>query len=192
MSSGTRGQKVRLDDVRKLDEDFAALPEIQNQEIAKTEAIRLLLPRIQTLQARGYSLANIAERLTNGGVPMAVIMLRADLARVGALPKQRRSRPKNRPNTPKNIVVASKNTDITAGPPAEKTANTDAPKDAASPPSPGVAPKKSEDSPATSAQQPAASKEPPAPRAVNEQKTPGEAEPKRGPSSFTPRKDTDL
>ena len=107
MSSSSKGQKVQLDDVRRLDESLAQLPEPQNQMIAKTEAIRILLPRIQSLQARGYSLADIAERLSNGGVPMTPMMLRVYLMREGGSQKSRRNKSRKR-------IAPAENTSVSA------------------------------------------------------------------------------
>src|SRR5689334_1806143 len=105
MAPGSRGQKVRLDDVKRLDESFAALPEQENQEIAKTAAVRILLPRIQILLKRGYTMGDIAKRLSEGGVPMTAMLLRNYLMRESGSGVRRRSKPKKKMETPESTTV---------------------------------------------------------------------------------------
>jgi hypothetical protein len=111
MSSGSRSQKVRLDDVKKLDDSFAALPEHHNPEIAKSEAIRMLLPRIQTLLKRGYSMPDIAKRLSDGGVPMTAMLLRSYLMRESGTGVRRRNKPKKNREQPESTVVQAGSTE---------------------------------------------------------------------------------
>jgi len=187
MPSGSKGQKVRLDDVRKLDEALAELPEQQNQEIAKTEAIRILLPRIRTLQSRGYSLGDIAQRLTNGGVPMTAMLLRIYLTREGASQHRRPSKSKKRTNAPENVGdQAREHEQITSVP----IANTDDPKTAV-PASARTASNKPSAAPAAPAGEPVTGKVTPSPSPGNQPSTPGAEAKKAPPGMFTPRKDSE-
>ncbi len=191
MSSGSRGQKVRLDDVRKLDESFAELPEQQNQEVAKTEAIRILLPRITTLLKRGYTIPDIAKRLSDGGVPMSAMLLRTYLVREGGTGGRRRSRTKKRTDAPESTAAQPATPEGGTSGQALTTV-------AAAPSAPDIKPapaadqgvaksKKTGDKPATPAPQPAAPKAGP----TTQPSTSGESETKPAPGKFTPKPDTD-
>ena len=191
MSSGTRSQKVRLDDVRKLDESFAELPEQQNQEVAKTEAIRILLPRITTLLKRGYTIPDIAKRLSEGGVPMSAMLLRTYLMREGGTGGRRRSKPKKRTEAPENTAAQSAVPDASTSGQALTTG-------AAMPSASDIKPapaedqgvpksKKAGDKPAPPVAQPVTPKPGPAP----EPSTSGASEEKPAPGKFIPKPDTD-
>ena len=81
MSPASGRQKVRRDLIPKLEKLLDELPERQSDEIGKAEAIRLLLPKIHVLRAKGLSLVEIAEQLTGGGVPITPNLLRTYLVR---------------------------------------------------------------------------------------------------------------
>lgn len=195
MPDSRRGQKVRLEDVRRLEEELDALPEQPNHDIPKTEAIRILLPKIQLLQSRGYSLSDIAERLTAGGVPMKAATLTTYLRREGVAKK--RSKPKKRTSGSEQTAEQAhvhKEGPLPVEPnttrqPAESTApqsrvgttNNASQVDSPRTPIETATPKRVETT--------AAESTPSAPTATNEPKPPGQAEPKRG-GNFVIKKDT--
>ena len=191
MTSGSRGQKVRLDDVRKLDEFFAELPEQENQEIAKTEAIRILLPRISTLLKRGYTISDIAKRLSDGGVPMTAMLLRTYLLREGGTGGRKRSKSKKR-------TAATENTVAEPIAPESGTKQEPSTTSATSPSAGELQPVPATDRPVAKAKKsgskpavPEAETATPKPASIPEPSTSGESEKKPMPGKFIPKPDTD-
>lgn len=76
---------LKVEVVEALAESLKDLPELDQveQEVTKPEAVRMLLPRIKELRSKGYSLERIAEKLTEGGLPITAVTLRSYLARSG-------------------------------------------------------------------------------------------------------------
>ncbi len=195
MSESRRSQKVRLEDVRKLEEQFDVLPEQTNVAIQRTDAIRILLPKIQILQSRGYSLTDIAERLTQGGVPIKASVLATYLRReVGA---KRKSKPRKRiqENTAEQEAPKPEGSNV-------EPANTATqPRDEPEPPTmseattfapPEPEQKTRGEQPRTAGETPAALAATPPITVVNEPKGEETTEKPKRQSAFKPRKDTPL
>jgi hypothetical protein len=83
--------KIELDAVEKLQRKLAAMPDYRPRLVTKTEAVRLLLPEIHSMQRRGYSLSAIAGFLSDDGVVVSVMTLKAYMQQAGE--KKRRPKP---------------------------------------------------------------------------------------------------
>jgi len=79
----------RKNEIERLKDSLADLPELATVEVSKQEAVRLLAPTIHGLQAKGYSLDRIAELVSERGVTIAPTTLKSYLQRV----KPRRKAP---------------------------------------------------------------------------------------------------
>lgn len=75
--------KVGIDAIEKLQRKLTALPDYRPREVTKTEAVRLLLPEIHALQKRGYSLSAIAGLLSEDGVAVSAMTLKAYVKQAG-------------------------------------------------------------------------------------------------------------
>jgi hypothetical protein len=60
--------KVAMSVVADLQRELEEAPHCDPTEVSKAEALRLLLPQIQVMQSKGYSLAHIAAVLSNRGI----------------------------------------------------------------------------------------------------------------------------
>lgn len=85
--------KYKIDDVKKLGEKLKALPkiEVKPTEVNRQDAVKLLLPEIVSLQARGYTLNQVSEILSKDGIEISGSTLRSYLQRAKGAPKKRRT-----------------------------------------------------------------------------------------------------
>jgi hypothetical protein len=72
-----------MDAVKKLQRRLAGMPDYKPRLVTKTEAVRLLLPEIHSMQKRGYSLSAIAGFLSEDGVGVSVMTLKATMKHAG-------------------------------------------------------------------------------------------------------------
>jgi hypothetical protein len=72
--------KIRLDAIERIKQALQSLPEHHDQEVTKTQAIRMLIPEIQAIRSRGYSLPVIIELLSEHGVAITVPSLKTMLS----------------------------------------------------------------------------------------------------------------
>jgi len=77
---------------RKLDE----LPPQENvkHEVSKQEAVSLLADEITALQARGYAIDEIAQLLSNNGLPLSVATLKSYLSRARSSSRKPGAKPR--------------------------------------------------------------------------------------------------
>ncbi len=67
--------------IRTLQQSLEAVAPYQATELSKQQAVRALLPQIETLRAKGYSWASVAAMLSEHGIPVSVAALRTYLRR---------------------------------------------------------------------------------------------------------------
>jgi hypothetical protein len=86
--------KIRLEAVEALKRHLEALPPHREDAVTKLQAVRMLVPDIQAMQSKGYSLGAIAECLTERGLPISAVALKSYLSHVkgGFVDKKRRRR----------------------------------------------------------------------------------------------------
>ncbi len=75
--------KYKIDDVKKIGDKLKMLPKIEvvPTEVNRQDAVKLLLPEIAVMQARGYTLNQIAEHLTGNGIEISGSTLRSYIQR---------------------------------------------------------------------------------------------------------------
>ncbi len=76
-----RWEKVGKRDIERLVEELSSLPDAENPPMPRMQAIELLAPAVDKALLRGYSLDEIAERLTSGGFSVTPATLRKNLWR---------------------------------------------------------------------------------------------------------------
>ena len=86
----TERNKIEMEAVEKLQQRLATMPDYRPRLVTKTEAVRLLLPEILSMQKRGYSLSAIAGFLSEDGVVVSVMTLKAYMKQAGE--KKRRKK----------------------------------------------------------------------------------------------------
>ncbi len=72
--------KVRLEGIERIKHAFDALPPHHDDEVTKTQAIRMLIPHIETIRAKGYGLPAIVSLLSEHGVAITVSSLKTVLS----------------------------------------------------------------------------------------------------------------
>jgi hypothetical protein len=72
----------RKDEIERLKASLAELPQLENVEVSKREAVRLLASTIHGLQGKGYRLDKIAELVSERGVTIKPTTLKSYLHRV--------------------------------------------------------------------------------------------------------------
>jgi hypothetical protein len=87
-----QARKVRLADIERLRRTMQTVPEHRTEEVTTAEAVRMLSPEIQAMQAKGYGLSAIAAHLSDNGLALTTKTLKAYLgeARAGGARKKRR------------------------------------------------------------------------------------------------------
>lgn len=75
--------KYKIDEVKKIAEKLKMLPKVEvvPTEVSRQDAVKLLLPQITALQAKGYTLLQIAENLTGSGIEISGSTLRSYIQR---------------------------------------------------------------------------------------------------------------
>jgi hypothetical protein len=71
----------RKDDIERLKEALAELPEVANREVSKQQEVPLLAPTIHRLRGKGYKLDRIATRVSEHGVTITAKTLKSYLHR---------------------------------------------------------------------------------------------------------------
>lgn len=74
--------KLRLEAVEALKRHLEALPPHREEAVTKLQAVRMLVPDIQAMQSKGYSLGAIAECLSERGLPISAVALKSYLSHV--------------------------------------------------------------------------------------------------------------
>jgi hypothetical protein len=124
-----RPQRIPISAVEDLKREFDSAAEHHVHEVSKTQAIKLLLPQIQTMQNKGYGLADIAARLSNKGVVVTAVGLKNCLsqiksaAEVTRLRKGTQSRPTVRNEA--DLTAKPKSQAVPPDPPKASAPNTD-------------------------------------------------------------------
>ena len=91
--------KIRIEAVKQLQRMLDALPVVQPEEVTRSAAVRMLVPQVQALQSKGYTLAAIARVLGENGLPLTTVAIKTILAEATS-PKKKRGRPKGRATKP--------------------------------------------------------------------------------------------
>jgi hypothetical protein len=177
-----RRDRIPISAVEDLRREFDNAAEHHLQDVSKTQAIKLLLPQIQTMQNKGYGLADIAARLSNKGVVVTAIGLKNCLSQIRSAAEITRLRKgtQSRPTARNEAGLTAK------------------PKSQAMPPDPPKAPAASTDRALGSIRKDtdprAASRAASAPLAPSTSTAPAAAptpEPRPRPGGFIPRMDSD-
>ncbi len=71
--------KIRLDAIERIKKTLETLPQHHDEELTKKQAIRMLLPDIEAIRAKGYGLPAIAGFLSEQGIPITVAYLKTVL-----------------------------------------------------------------------------------------------------------------
>ena len=100
--------KIRVVAVEELQRALDSEPECRVEEVTKLQAIRMLLPQIHAMQSKGYGLAAIAGRLSEGGVAVTALTLKSYLtqAKTAGGKKSRRKTKARRESEPGAQVAA--------------------------------------------------------------------------------------
>jgi hypothetical protein len=177
-----RPDRIPISAVEDLRREFDDAAEHHLQDVSKTQAIKLLLPQIQTMQNKGYGLADIAARLSNKGVVVTAVGLKNCLSQIRSaaeitrLRKGTQSRPTARNeagHTPKPKSQA-----VPPGPPKASAPNTDR--------APVATRKDSDTRPASRA-----ASAPVSPSTSTQPEAAPAPEPRLRPGGFIPRMDSD-
>jgi hypothetical protein len=68
------------------------MPDYRPRLVTKTEAVRLLMPEIHSMQKRGYSLSAIASFLSEDGVSLSVMTINATMKQAGGKERRKKGR----------------------------------------------------------------------------------------------------
>jgi hypothetical protein len=112
---------VQLSTIDALRDKMKQAPEVQKEKrtISKQDAIRELKRDIDAMQKRGYTIDDIAQFLTGGGLPITPPTLKSYLQRAKG-PKQKEAKGAVSAPEPKPIPVGVKAKQEPIAPPAEK------------------------------------------------------------------------
>ena len=72
--------KIRLDAIERIKKTLETLPQHHDEELTKKQAVRMLLPDIEAIRAKGYGLPSIAGFLSEHGIPITVAYLKTVLS----------------------------------------------------------------------------------------------------------------
>jgi hypothetical protein len=108
--------KIRLDAIERIKHALQSLPEHHDQEVTKTQAIRLLIPEIHAIRSKGYSFSVIVELLSEHGVAVTVPSLKTMLS-----PSRRDSDGKRRRKAKRKVASAAAETENKAPPSGAQT-----------------------------------------------------------------------
>jgi hypothetical protein len=101
--------KMRLELVEALQRSLEEVPVHRDDEVTKTDAIRMLAPQIHAIQAKGYSMGAIAQMLSERGLAITATALKSYLSHArspGARKKARAGRKTKGGAAPKPVAVA--------------------------------------------------------------------------------------
>jgi hypothetical protein len=102
-------RKIPASAIEDLHRVLGEAAERRPKEFSKKEAVRLLLPGIRAMQTKGYSIAEIAQVLSEKGVAMTAAALRTVLSSFRAAAEKRHShrsvREAKQPATEANATV---------------------------------------------------------------------------------------
>jgi hypothetical protein len=82
---------VRIADIERIRCTVEALPERRAEEVTTAQAVRMLASEIHAMQAKGYRLPAIAKVLSDNGLVIAAVTLKAYLTEARA-PRGRKNR----------------------------------------------------------------------------------------------------
>lgn len=68
--------RIQLGAIEQVQRAFAAAPHQEVKDVDKSEAIRMLVPDIEAMKSKGYSLVDIAGVLSDNGVPITPTVLK--------------------------------------------------------------------------------------------------------------------
>jgi hypothetical protein len=88
--------QIHIEKIEELQRELEALPAYQADQVTKTDAVRRLLPRIETMQSKGYPLRVIASILSERGLEVTPNTLKKLIRDVGAVA----------PNSPGKVPAA--------------------------------------------------------------------------------------
>ncbi len=116
-------RKIPASAIEDLHRVLAEAAERRPKEFSKKEAVRLLLPEIRAMQMNGYSIAEIAQVLSEKGVAMTAAALRTVLSSVRSAAENRHShrsvREAKQPAAQANATVPLR--DVSPKPSAERS-----------------------------------------------------------------------
>ncbi len=98
-------QKYTVEAVQKLAAKLREMPEakIEDKEVSKSEAIKLMTKEIKLLQSRGYTMKSIAEILSSNSFSISESVLKSYVQRAGSntvATKRKPAKLKEEPATP--------------------------------------------------------------------------------------------
>jgi hypothetical protein len=101
-------RRIPVAAIEQLQRAIESLPECQVDEVTKVQAIRMLVPQIQAMQSKGYSLGAIAKMFSENGIVVTAVTLKSYLNQVKPMrgrkgirkSKQRRRVDEARSDTP--------------------------------------------------------------------------------------------
>jgi hypothetical protein len=90
-------RKISVAAILQLQRALESAPECSVEEVTKVQAIRMLVPQIQTMQAKGYSLNAIAAMLSENGITVTGVTLKSYLNQLRAAGRKKSARKGQRP-----------------------------------------------------------------------------------------------
>jgi hypothetical protein len=72
--------KIPVVSIEELQRSLDALPEHRDEEVTKTQAIRMLAPQIHAMQSKGYTMSAIAAMLSDRGIAVTAVALKSYLS----------------------------------------------------------------------------------------------------------------
>jgi hypothetical protein len=72
-------RKVSMTAIEQIQQSFENAPECRVKEVPKVQAIRILIPQIRTMHAKGYDWEAIARLLSEQGVAVTAVTLKSYL-----------------------------------------------------------------------------------------------------------------
>jgi hypothetical protein len=91
--------KIPISAIQEAQRVMEDSPTCNTTEVPKVEAMRLLLPQIKTMQAKGYGLAHIAKLLSQTGISVTEVTLKNYVNRLKASTEKASSRRRKQPGT---------------------------------------------------------------------------------------------
>jgi len=75
-------RRIPVAAIEQLQRAIESLPECQVDEVTKVQAVRMLVPQIQAMQSKGYSLGAIAKMFSENGIVVTTVTLKSYLNQV--------------------------------------------------------------------------------------------------------------
>jgi hypothetical protein len=99
--------KIAISAIHQLQKQLQDAPEYTASEVSMVRAIQLLAPDIRAIQARGYTMDQIAQMLTSSGIPIAATTLKSYLNRFTMAPVVKPLRKHRRDATHNRVTIGA-------------------------------------------------------------------------------------